>query len=87
MTHVCRCPGENHETFGACVRSKNLRVGWSRSAAGLDRSTQKRTDAELALYRRARAEGIQPATTRTTDVRAAMDASDRAGVAYNAGAQ
>lgn len=76
---ACGCP-----TYGAHLRSKNLRVGYARSAAGMDATTQKRWDAELEAYRDARSQGIQPAGTRMSQVRAALDASDASGSAFDA---
>jgi hypothetical protein len=83
-THVCRCPGEKHPTFGACLRSKNLRIGFCNSAKGLDATEQKKWDKELAAYRDARAQGIQPAGTRLEQVRQAVEISDAAGKAFDA---
>lgn len=75
----CGCP-----TYGAHLRAKGLRIGYARSAAGQDASTQKRWDAELEAYRDARSQGIQPAGTSMAKVRAALDASDASGVAFDA---
>ncbi len=45
---------------------------------------QKSWDRELNLYRSAREQGIQPASTKTADIRQALDASDKAGRAVGA---
>lgn len=42
----CPTPGA-HETWGECMRAKNTRVGWAASASGLDRTKDKKFDAEL----------------------------------------
>jgi hypothetical protein len=78
------CPTKDHESWGACVRAKGLRVGWAASAtdAGMDASFQKRNDRELDLYARTRAQGIQPDNTSTPAIRRAIEASDKAGAAY-----
>jgi len=55
----CGC-GQGCKTFGQCIRNKGLRVGYCRSAAGYDKTTQNKWDSELSAYRAARAEGIQP---------------------------
>ena len=44
--------------------------------------TEKKWDKELALYRSARAQGIQPNTTKTKDIRQALDVSDKTGYAF-----
>lgn len=81
----CGC-GAGHKTFGECVRSKGLRIEGCRDAVGgSDRTRQKKWDAELDSYREARAQGIQPATTRKADIERAVRMSDQAGKAYDAG--
>lgn len=72
------------KTFGECIRAKGLHVGYCRSAFGHDRTAQKAWDSELSLYANARRQGIQPAGTKTSQIRAALDNSDRTGTAYNA---
>jgi hypothetical protein len=42
----------------------------------------KKWDNELALYRQARAQGIQPDSTKTKDIRKAIDISNKTGRAY-----
>lgn len=85
-SHRCRCEGEQHPTFGACMRAKGVRVGYCRSAAGgLDYTREKAAERELEAYRRARKQGIQPDSTRTAAIRAALDISDRTGRAYGYG--
>jgi len=50
---------------------------------GLSLATgQKKMDAELRAYKRARAEGIQPDGTQMHQVEAAKKISDATGVAY-----
>jgi hypothetical protein len=44
--------------------------------------TNKKWDNEMNLYAKARAQGIQPDGTSTAKVQAALDASDKVGVAY-----
>jgi hypothetical protein len=63
----------------------NQMVGYCRSAAGYDLTRQKKWDKELAEYKRARAQGIQPEGTTTAKVRRAVDISNKAGKAYDAG--
>lgn len=78
------CPTQDHASWGECVRSKGLRVGWAASHKGIDRTKEKRWEQGLQEYRDARAAGIQPASTNVRDVRAAVAASEATGTAVNA---
>ena len=60
------------------------RIAYSDSANNRDYTAQKKWDAELDSYRAARAEGIQPASTRTPDIEAAKRISDQTGQAFQA---
>lgn len=71
-------------TYGAYLRSKNLNIGYCRSHLGQDYTKQKKWDKELATYRQARSEGIQPKSTRTRDIHDAMTVSDKVGKAFDA---
>lgn len=82
--HVCKCPEGGHPTFGACVRSKNLRVAYAASSRGMDASREKRHQRELDAYADARRQGVQPDGTRMNQVQRALDISDSTGVAYGA---
>jgi len=75
---------QDHSTWGECARAAGLRVLFAKSAAGLDATAEKKNDRELALYREARAAGVQPAGTTTKAIREAMNLSERAGAAYDA---
>lgn len=79
----CSC-GEGHETFGACMRAKNLRVAYCQSWKGTDYTRARQNARELDTYKRAREQGIQPAGTTLSAVRKALDASDKMGKAFNA---
>lgn len=81
----CAKCGTDCATFGECVRAKGLRIGWSRSASGLDLSAEKAKDKELALYASAVKQGVQPAGTRTPQIRHALERSEQTGKAYDAG--
>lgn len=73
------CRTQDHESWGACVRAKNLRT----PALGVEMlTTQKAADKTLDDYAKARSYGIQPASTRTPDVQAAIRASEITGTAY-----
>jgi hypothetical protein len=74
-----RCTCENNcQTYGQCMRRKNIHVGQ------VDRTEQKKWDAELSAYRAARKQGIQPATTQMPDILAANEISERNGRAFSA---
>jgi hypothetical protein len=81
MVHILP---EDFPTYGAYLRSKNLKVGYCKSHLGQDYTRQKKWDRELAEYRQARSEGIQPKSTRTKDIRDAMKVSDKVGKAFDA---
>lgn len=78
------CATQDHESLGACIRSKGVRVGWANSASGLDATTEKNWDKDLDFYRDARRQGIQPAGTSRDQVDRAVRLSDAAGEAYSA---
>jgi hypothetical protein len=80
---TCSC-GSGCLTMGACLRGKGIRVGFCQSVKGLDATKEKRWEGELAAYRDARAQGVQPAGTTMSAVRRAMEISDHTGVAYDA---
>lgn len=79
----CTC-GAGCGTFGECVRRKGLRIGFCRSAAGYDKTAEKAWHRELDFYKSARKQGVQPAGTKTAQIRHALDVSDRTGTAYDA---
>lgn len=84
---ACRtaCVTKDHASWGECARSARLRVAWAASARGLDLSAEKRHERELAEYGDARRQGIQPKTTRTADIRQAVEVSNVTGRAFDAG--
>jgi hypothetical protein len=75
---ACPTPG-SHASWGECARAANIQVGDLQNATG-----QKRWDKELNLYRSAREQGLQPATTRTADIHKALDVADKTGKAVTA---
>lgn len=76
------CQTRDHETWGACMRSKNLRIAYCKSHLGLDYTRQKKWDSRLAEYKEARDSGIQPDGTSTEKIRFAKEMSDRSGLKY-----
>lgn len=83
---ACRtgCITQDHTTYGQCLRAASLRVGWAKSHLGIDRTREKNKNAELDFYQEARMAGIQPATTKTPDIRRAFELSEKAGAAFDA---
>lgn len=81
------CPCGTHATYGAHLRAKKIAVTACASAKGRDATANKRWNRELDLYASARAQGIQPDSTKTPDIRSALDHSDRLGRAYQPGDQ
>lgn len=75
------CKTQDHATWGECMRAKNAVIAYSGIAGG-DATAQKRWDNELQAYRDARAQGIQPTGTTMPKIQAALDASDKAGMAF-----
>lgn len=78
------CLTKNHSSFGECMRSKNLKVAYCRSATNErnDFTAEKTWTRELESYASVRKQGIQPDTTKMSDIRRAEDLSNKAGVAY-----
>lgn len=75
------CRTQDHASWGACVRAKNLRT----PALSVEMlTTQKAADKTLDDYQKARSYGIQPASTRAQDVQAAIRVSEITGTAHKA---
>lgn len=79
------CPTQDHESWGACMRSKNVvTTGLESTHPSFTRKAEKAWNYELDAYAAARAQGIQPASTKLADTQAAVEASNILGQAYNA---
>lgn len=57
------CPTKDHESWGECVRSKGLRIGWAASAKGIDATTEKKWNKNLDEYESLVRQGVQPRNT------------------------
>jgi hypothetical protein len=79
MACASSCMTRDHDTFGACLRAKNIHLGDVKG----DGSGARR-DLRFETYAAARRQGIQPASTKLKDSQAAIRASERAGVAFDA---
>lgn len=78
---MCRsgCTTQNHTSYAECCKQVQI------DPKGLNLSAeQKSHDAELAAYRAAREQGIQPAGTKMPHIERANRISDATGVAYKA---
>jgi hypothetical protein len=67
--------------FGCKASTLDLNPGEANSRLTM---SAKKWDNELALYRTARAQGIQPDGTTTAKIRKAIDISNKTGQAYGA---
>jgi hypothetical protein len=67
--------------FGCKASTIDLNAGEASTRLTM---SAKKWDNELALYRQARSQGIQPDTTKTKDIRRAIDISNKTGKAYGA---
>ena len=76
------CRTKDHRSYYECVAGKGVATYLASPSKGLDGTTQKKWDGELAAYRAARAEGIQPDGTRMHQITEARKLSDAAGAAY-----
>lgn len=84
MACASSCKTQDHESYGACLRSKNLKTAYMQDWKGADATRQKKADKELELYASARRQGVQPKSTKRADTEAALKESDRTGTAFQA---
>ena len=84
---ACRtgCTTRDHESYSECLRAGLPRIAYCNSATGLDYTRQKTLDKDLAFYKEARSQGVQPAGTARPQVENALRISEKTGTAYNAG--
>lgn len=82
MTCRSGCATQDHGSYAECLQSANVTI----SATTVSRfaSAYEKTKQDLAAYRTARANGIQPEGTTVEKVRAAERASKLMGEPYNA---
>jgi len=81
---ACRtgCKTRDHSSYAECLRAGLPRIAYANSANNMDYSAQKAWDRELDSYREAKAEGLQPASTKQRDIDAAKRISDATGTPY-----
>ena len=80
---ACRsgCPTQDHKSWGECARAASLKVAYCGIGGG-DATKQKKWDRELDSYKAARAQGIQPRSTKKRDIETAVKVSDMTGTAF-----
>lgn len=72
--------------FGCKVGTLQMNAGDAKGSIINGGQTQKQWDKELSDYKAARAQGIQPDSTRTKDIRKAVEISNKYGKAYDGSA-
>lgn len=82
MTCRTGCRTKDHANYHECLRAADVKTYLASPSKGLDGTAQKRWDKELADYRAARRQGIQPDGTTKAKVEQAVRLSDQAGAAY-----
>lgn len=66
------CKTQDHASYGECLRANKPTV-WNPTRSGDDLYAKEHlNNLEITEYRAARAQGIQPKTTRLPDIRAAV---------------
>lgn len=83
MKHWEHHPEPVETCFGCKALTLEMNTGDAKAARGTN-MTNKEWDNELKAYRKARAEGIQPAGTNMKAINEARRASEAMGQAYNA---
>lgn len=76
------CRTRDHRSYSECMSGKGVKTYLASPSKGLDGTAQKRWDKELADYRSARRQGIQPDGTTSRKIEEAVRLSDAAGAAY-----
>jgi hypothetical protein len=88
MTCRAGCKTQDHSSYADCLRQSGLRVGYTNSAAGWDRTKQKAWDNELVRFRSLESQGIPPIgtthaemdrTMRSIETMQKVEAADKAG--------
>lgn len=71
------CPTQDHESYGACLRSKNVKTQWL-GGTGPSFATQKTFAQENENYRKALKDGLNPKGVDTASVRQAYAEAEAA---------
>lgn len=75
------CPTQDHNSYGECLRSKSVKMGYD-PAKGFDATRERKWQAELKFARGAMESGILPDNTGRRAVEHAYEMSDKTGMAY-----
>lgn len=78
------CPTKDCPSYAACLKGKRTKVAYANSANGFDYTAQKKWDRDLAAYKDARDQGIQPSSTDRAAVDRAVAISNESGQAWDA---
>jgi hypothetical protein len=70
--------------FACKIKTLELGTGDANGALVANGWTNKKWDGELKAYRDARAQGIQPASTKMKDIQTAVEISNKSGQAFSA---
>jgi hypothetical protein len=84
MKHWEAHPEPIETCFGCKALTLQMNAGDAKEAIREGGMTQKAWDKELDAYKQARAQGIQPASTKMKEIKKAVDISNKYGKAYNA---
>jgi hypothetical protein len=82
----CRsgCKTQDHESYSDCLQAANFGfAGCFPSRQGWDKDKEKNWDKELDSYYSAVRQGVEPISTKTKDIVAAMMLSNEAGKAFD----
>lgn len=81
------CKTQDHKSYGDCLRAKHTAVtGLESTNPSFDRTSNKAWDRELDRYQDAVRQGIQPASTKTAQIDAAVEVSQQLGIPFKADA-
>lgn len=73
------CPTQDHASYGECMKSKSMRLGVITPNG--EYQVRNRFWTEIKEYREARAQGIQPKSSKLEDIRAAVNTSKKTNTA------
>jgi hypothetical protein len=78
------CETQDHESYGECMQSNMpMFMGVNPTKTGWDQDKVKKDERELKSYYSAIKQGVEPRSTRTKDIDAAIKLSDKAGKAFD----
>ena len=82
----CRsgCKTQDHESYSDCLQAANFGfAGCFPTRQGWDKDKEEKDEKELAAYRSAIKQGIEPRSTRMPDIQKAVEISNEAGKAFD----